>query len=275
MTLELDASSSGDTVDSDSRLKSEQIDWGYTFSAVDAAFPAFEKRETQEFLRKWNLDEFSALRKFRFDQGFQSFQAEKFVGDFLHSAAVHASAPVVSSKQWARMGAVETFDVRVLKCTATSMELFDRLADQDDGQPSVVRASGHIRRCMQDVREGVEFDNELRKLFVDEDSEHASVFADVQDEFLVHLLRWLVLGGALCQWEDELAPYLDVCRELYRDLIAVHKKKGGGIEVGTIALHVQSSDIFARPSPLNSCYLLVDPYKKTVVYFYTAYVPVF
>ena len=53
-------------------------------------------------------------------------------------AVPHSGSQVVSSKQWGRMCAVDKADVRVLKCTATSMELFDRLTERDDTQRTLL-----------------------------------------------------------------------------------------------------------------------------------------
>lgn len=54
-----------------------------------------------------------------------------------------------------------------------------------------------------------------------EESEHYSAYsAEERDEFLFRLLRHLALGGALCQYEDTIAPYLDAARTLYKQLVS-------------------------------------------------------
>jgi len=44
--------------------------------------------------------------------------------------------------------------------------------------------------------------------------------AEERQEFLFHLFRRLVFGGAICQYEDTVYPYLHTLRALYKDVVS-------------------------------------------------------
>lgn len=55
---------------------------------------------------------------------------------------------------------------------------------------------------------------------MDEDDEDWDVFSSGERaEFLLRLLRLLVVGGRWCQYEDTVTPYVDTIRALYKDLV--------------------------------------------------------
>ena len=52
------------------------------------------------------------------------------------------------------------------------------------------------------------------------DSDNYEMFSDEQrNEFIFLLFRHLCLGGAVCQYEDTVQPYLDATKAIYKDLI--------------------------------------------------------
>jgi len=53
-----------------------------------------------------------------------------------------------------------------------------------------------------------------------EDSDNYDMFTEEErSEFLFRLFRHLCLGGAVCQFEDTIQPYLDATKAIYKDLI--------------------------------------------------------
>ena len=53
-----------------------------------------------------------------------------------------------------------------------------------------------------------------------EDSDLYDIFSeDDRSEFVFILLKHLCLGGAVCQYEDDIKPYLDTVKSLYKELI--------------------------------------------------------
>ena len=52
------------------------------------------------------------------------------------------------------------------------------------------------------------------------DSDNYDMFSEEErNEFLFVLFRHLCLGGAVCQFEDTVQPYLDTTKAIYKDLI--------------------------------------------------------
>ena len=56
-------------------------------------------------------------------------------------------------------------------------------------------------------------------LLDEESSEYFLYNANEREEFIFKIFQILVLGGELCQYEDELEPYITCTKNLYKDLI--------------------------------------------------------
>ena len=53
-----------------------------------------------------------------------------------------------------------------------------------------------------------------------DDSDNYCLYSDSErDEFLFRIFFHICLGGRFNQYEDELQPYLDVTKQVYKDLI--------------------------------------------------------
>lgn len=75
------------------------------------------------------------------------------------------------------------------------MGFFDRLAISQ-----VVRESGSIRKCFDEVYEDFIISDELRKLLLMEDSDNYCLFSEQErEEFLFLILRHMALGGPVNQ----------------------------------------------------------------------------
>ncbi|PIK44303.1 hypothetical protein BSL78_18841 [Apostichopus japonicus] len=110
-------------------------------------------------------------------------------------------------------------EVTEIPCSVTSMTFFDRLTDQD-----VVRESGHIVKCFDDFYEDFTISDELRKMLLLEDSDNYEMYNDAErQEFLFLLFKHICLGGAVCQYEDFIEPYLTTTKVIYKDLVSVAK----------------------------------------------------
>ncbi|GFS01509.1 hypothetical protein ElyMa_006424500 [Elysia marginata] len=61
-------------------------------------------------------------------------------------------------------------------------------------------------------------------MLLNEDSDVYCEFTETErEEFLFRVFSHLCLGGRLCQYEDNVNPYLDVTKAVYKDLISVQK----------------------------------------------------
>jgi hypothetical protein len=50
-----------------------------------------------------------------------------------------------------------------------------------------------------------------------QESDNAELFSEVdQKQLLYRLLSHVVLGGPMCQYEEELTPYVETVKRLYR-----------------------------------------------------------
>lgn len=57
-------------------------------------------------------------------------------------------------------------------------------------------------------------------MLLDTDCDEYNLYSkDERDEFIFHLFQLLVLGGEYCQYEDNLNPYLEVTKSIYKDLV--------------------------------------------------------
>jgi len=53
-----------------------------------------------------------------------------------------------------------------------------------------------------------------------QDSDNYDMFTEEErSEFLFRVFRHLCLGGAVCQFEDTIQPYLDATKAVYKDLV--------------------------------------------------------
>ena len=81
----------------------------------------------------------------------------------------------------------------------------------------------------------------------------------------------------MCQPEENAKVYLDTAKQLYKELVTVRKSKNtGNSVVASIPIAVKSvTGISLFPdqdSPHNSCYLVVDPQRRSVKYWSAAFV---
>ncbi|OWK17864.1 hypothetical protein Celaphus_00008849, partial [Cervus elaphus hippelaphus] len=120
-----------------------------------------------------------------------------------------------SSGEWITLGTeVKKIEAINVPCTQLSMSFFNRLYDE-----AIVRENGYIVKCLDCFCDPFLISDELRKVLLVEDSEKYEVFSQPdREEFLFCLFKHLCLGGALCQYEDVISPYLETTKLIYKDL---------------------------------------------------------
>jgi len=60
----------------------------------------------------------------------------------------------------------------------------------------------------------------FREAILKEESENYCIFNENdRNEFLFRVFSAICLGGSLCQWEDNLSPYVDMTKMLYKNLV--------------------------------------------------------
>nr|XP_055161392.1 cilia- and flagella-associated protein 300 isoform X2 [Nyctereutes procyonoides] len=169
---------------------------------------------------------------------------------------------------------VKKIEATNVPCTQLSMSFFNRLYDED-----IVRANGHIIKCLDSFCDSFPISDELRKVLLVEDSEKYEVFSQPdREEFLFCLFKHLCLGGALCQYEDVLHPYLETTKLLYKDLVSVRKNpQTKKIQITSSVFKVMAYDSNGVCYPSTKSheqtfsYFIVDPIKRHVHVLYHCY----
>eukprot|EP00698_Gefionella_okellyi_P004132 TRINITY_DN13868_c0_g1_i1.p1 TRINITY_DN13868_c0_g1~~TRINITY_DN13868_c0_g1_i1.p1 ORF type:complete len:271 (-),score=50.11 TRINITY_DN13868_c0_g1_i1:8-820(-) len=249
----------------------------YNFHPLAAKFVAAEEKESRKLLEKWGLLSHTQFFKFRYDELVRKYDLPRFLTAFFASPDVRQHFQVLTrSGSWSHTGGskVDKVEMEELRCGQLSMEFFDRLTSA-----GVVRQSGYIMKCMEDEYDGVLCPDELHMVFMNEDSEHYSIYNDDdRKELLFGILRQLVLGGGVNQYEDIMQPYLDVTKTIYKDMVVVQKIPATGkLEVASYAAKILSVDGYAlwpNDHPANFCYVAVDPIKRHVNVWYGAHISV-
>merc|ERR1712065_44443 len=102
------------------------------------------------------------------------------------------------------------------------------------------------------------------------------------------MLTHLAVGGAICQYEDDIAPYMDTMKAMYKDFVSVKKDAAAtGPQKLVIASHVYRVTGFGADAPValfpssnegsgapalqNFCYLCIDPVKRVVLVWYNGW----
>ncbi|XP_017199203.1 cilia- and flagella-associated protein 300 isoform X2 [Oryctolagus cuniculus] len=192
---------------------------GYYFRFLpQRTFQFLSAREITSRLRQWSMLGRMEAQAFGFDQTFLAYRKDDFFMAFFRHPNVIPNLKLLSdsSGQWVTLGTeVKKIEAINVPCRQLSMSFFDRLYDEN-----IVRDSGHIVKCLDSFCDPFLISDELRKVLLEEDSEKYEVFSQPdREEFLFCLFKHLCLGGSLCQYEDEIYPYLETTKFIYKDLV--------------------------------------------------------
>ncbi|XP_074673102.1 cilia- and flagella-associated protein 300 isoform X1 [Strix aluco] len=243
---------------------------GFVFRSLpQKTFSSLENRDTADRLLKWSMQGRITAQAFSFDQQFKPYQKDEFVMAFFNDQNVNSSLKLLSaSGQWTTLGSkVTKIEATVVPCTQISMSFFDRLYSG-----GVVRETGDIVKCYDDYYDDILVSDELRKVLLLEDSDHYDLFSQLdRKEFLFCLFKHLCVGGALCQFEDVVGPYLETTKALYKDLVSVQKNpETKEIQIISTVFRVSAYDDNGLCYPSSKshqqtfAYLVVDPCKRHV-----------
>mmetsp|Transcript_42415 Transcript_42415/g.131921 ORF Transcript_42415/g.131921 Transcript_42415/m.131921 type:complete len:260 (-) Transcript_42415:108-887(-) len=239
--------------------ESQRQDQAFAFHFLpDAQFRSFGSKEVQPLLDKWGFGPDMAMCTFRVEQQVQPdemqvmleafFRDREVLGVLQQLTGLRVFSPERLHVNWERMGT-----------KVTSMSFFNKF--QDCG---AIGKSGHIRGRLDEDCEGVLLHNLIQEVILMEESELYDTFSE-QDrkEFLFRILSHLVFGGASNQWEDHVEEYFKVTKEVYKDLLSVRRNDTGDVEVMSTVASIRSlgegGRIFPKDSPLNFCYVILDP----------------
>lgn len=175
---------------------------GFTFEVAARERPALHHRDRADMWRKWNLDQRRAVVDFRFSgtDGLTPAGLPAFLLDLFNSPIVRRAWQPFTRRGDPVALAGRVADVRFssVPTTQLSMAFFDRLTTAG----IVAGDGGYIRKRLDEIVEGVTVADELRDLLVNPESEHADLFTEGERaELLFRLLRWVVIGGSMSQFE--------------------------------------------------------------------------
>ncbi|KAM7235436.1 hypothetical protein CapIbe_012622 [Capra ibex] len=240
-------------------------------------FQSLSTPQTTSRLRQWSMLGRIEAQAFGFDQTFQTYRKDDFVMAFFKDPNVIPNLKLLSesSGEWLTLGTeVKKVEAINIPCTQLSMSFFNRLYDE-----AIVRDNGYIVKCLDSFCDPFLISDELRKVLLVEDSEKYEVFSQPdREEFLFCLFKHLCLGGALCQYEDVINPYLETTKLIYKDLVSVRKNpQTKKIQITSSIFKVTAYDSVgvcypsAKSHEQTFSYFIVDPIKRHVHVLYHCY----
>lgn len=249
----------------------------FTFHEVpEATFAAHSDAALKDLLAKWGLAQHLQLKTYRYDQFYQPHMFGKLVMDFLNSKEVQAtfSVPVKVAKTadagapaMQPFGVVTSCKMSEVTCKRTNFDIFDRLSSS-----GIVKESGRIQHTFETTVDDLLITDKLREMILVEDCENYSIYDEEErNDFLFRLFAHLVLGGGMCQHEDEITPYFEATKKLYKDLLAVRKNSDNGavevvsqvVELRRIGFKSDGAPLFPSRSRHSFCYIVINPIKRT------------
>merc|ERR1712023_63355 len=242
---------------------------------------AFNDAYIKQHLTKWDLTRGMRFHQFRYTKAYHKMASDEFLRDFFNDANVQKTLQVLQGREsWVPVsGKVKSVRSTVVKASLTRMDLFDKLAD---AEPPIARGTSTLMKCMEDVVDGFMVSDNLRDLLLrGDESENCELFTDEEkSEFLFRVFEHICLGGSMNQYEDELEPYLDITKKIYKEMLSVQKNASTGkIEVTSPVFQVTSADtdggwcLFPTASKGSFCYVSMDPMRRMCRVWYHAFVP--
>ncbi|KAL5476238.1 hypothetical protein EMCRGX_G026159 [Ephydatia muelleri] len=244
-------------------------------SLSDDIFDAIANKanEATELLEKWGMKNRMKFATFLYNKPFQVYQKNDFVLDFFQSSVVTDTLREhAADGHWAPISSKVTHvSVKDVPCSQLNMSFFDHLHSS-----GVVRETGHIVKCFDDVMDDFLVSDELRKVLLDPDCANYGMFDEAQRaEFLFRVFKHLALGGPVNQYEDTITPYLDVTKAMYKELVTVvkdpyTKKLQIASTVFEVTARVDDAGVFPENSQHTQtfCYLIIDNARKQVKLWY-------
>ena len=214
-----------------------------------------DKDKRALIMEKWGLGALVA-RTFSFTgQIPTAFDPKDFLMQFLKTKGVSTFG-------------VESVDFETLTTNVTGKTFFKKLWS---GPVKLVRdVPNHpIQKCMDKKVNTIWVSDLLQTALIDDESEEYDVFSDNdRKELIFFLMKALVLGGEICQYEDYWDTYEPVIISLYRDFVGQSVVKNSSGAVSIIArpfLITKTNDTSVQSDPDRSFYLVcVDIIGKKV-----------
>lgn len=233
----------------------------------------------RSLLQKWDMHKNMYCASFTYTRPYHKMQSEQLIQDLLNDPAVQQHVKVMTKGSgWQTVhGRVGDIDIQPAPCTLTRLDIFDKISTAD---PPIARASGDIVKCMDDTIDGFQVSDNLRDMLLTEASDNAGLYSEEeQSEWLWRVFRHLSLGGACCQFEDSLEPYLEATKKIYKGMLSVHKAPDTGkVEIASMVYEIRGwqseagISLFPGRSRNNFMYVTIDPVRRLCKVWYHAFV---
>ena len=227
----------------------------YSFEALEAGkLPD----PTRDKLVQYGIFDHLSFARFRFNKQYNDLGVAAFLRELVASDQ-YRSSPV------SRHRLAGEVKYQKLRCTELNLNMLDRLEEH-----GIVGHNEYIKKTYQDPVNGVEIVDRLREALIMQESELYEIYSsEERQELLFVLLKLVVIGGNLNQYEDYLTPYREVVKELYKQVVSVRKDPSTSqMFADTHAYAVQAVDgetVHINDSDQNLHLVLVHPFTKTVI----------
>jgi len=144
-----------------------------------------------------------------------------------------------------------------LNTESVDLGLFTRLKSK-----GLVAENGDLRKCPEERIDGATCSTLLCDALINEESLNADIFNEEErKELLFQLLQILIIGGPLNQFEENIKPYFQVLKELYKSLVHVTKDSvSNGIKVTSKAFRVPTGD----KNMHSRCFVIYNQHQHTI-----------
>ncbi|TMW65850.1 hypothetical protein Poli38472_003615 [Pythium oligandrum] len=237
-----------------------------SFEYIEKGFPLLQSTDAKQKLLQWNLDRSLQIFRFCVNKKITKETEEETIQAFFRDPNVQSHLKLPR-----QLDNIRDLHCRRLRCTITSLSFFDKLVDA-----GLVASSGSLRRCMDEVYDGATAGDLVKEALINPDSENADVFSEEeQNEFIFQIFRALVLGGSMCQSDDNIAPYESMTKQFYKSLVSVKKNTADptAIDITSHVYVVEDDALFASPSPFHTCFVVFDPKKRWLTVWRHAFEP--
>ena len=187
----------------------------------DNGFKTFADREKSDLIcNKWGLSNLVARTFSYTGQISDAFDPNDFLTQFFRTPGLSSSM-------------VASVDFETLTTNIIGPNFFKKLWS---GPVKLVRdVPGHpIYKCMDRRLQDIWISDLLQTALLDDESEEFGQFSETdRRELLFNIMRAIVIGGDVCQYEDNWDSYEPVVISLYKDVIgqSVVKNTSGAISI--------------------------------------------
>lgn len=250
----------------------------YIFQTVDdpSHYSNIFTKDNFKTLEKWGLSQNMELVKFRFNLPIQLKDIDKFLKELLNDKTVITNFPPLQCIPLPEnQTQIENIKYKVLSTKATNLDMFDILYENKICSPD----TGYIHQDYDVYVEDITISDKLKQSLLVEDSDYYGIFdQSARDELLFHIFKRIVIGGALCQYENSVNEYLEMTKRFYKDIVSAAKDPDSQeIYIKSIPidiLEIEKANLYKiKGHPQNFFYVIIDPYQRSVHLWYHKWIP--